>query len=157
LEFFNEGSDRLVDEIAVETTLPEVDVFVIDRLDAPRDDPTLIRHPTTKPTLSRDVDEAVHPGFRRQRQRDILVAVERTAFMIREDEPGPSVFLSFERIITVNRLGVKPRGTRLAFSVEDASPLEDRYLFVCHCSSSTLGCDSCGACSRQDSSSSAPS
>ena len=51
LEFFDKGSHRLVNKIAVKTALPEVDIIVIYRLDSPRDDPTLVRHPTTKPTL----------------------------------------------------------------------------------------------------------
>jgi hypothetical protein len=56
MEFFDEGSNHLVDDIAVETTLPEVDVFVADRLDAPRDDPTLVWRTSTKPALRRDID-----------------------------------------------------------------------------------------------------
>jgi hypothetical protein len=35
-------------------------------------------------------------------QCDILVAVERTALVIRENEPGPSVFFAFEWIITID-------------------------------------------------------
>jgi hypothetical protein len=61
MEFFDEGSHRMVNNITVKTALPEVDVLVIYRLDALRDDPTLVRHPSTKPTLFRDVDETVHP------------------------------------------------------------------------------------------------
>jgi len=54
---------------------------------------------------------------------------------------NPIVFLAFEWIITV---------------VEIAT-LEYWFLFVGYCSSSTLGCGSLGACSRQDALSSAPS
>lgn len=40
--------------------------------------------------------------------------------------------------------------------VDDIAPLKNNSLFVDHCSYSTLGCGSLGACSRHDSSSSVP-
>jgi hypothetical protein len=50
--------------------------------------------------------------------------VEWTAFVVREEKTGPSGFLAFERIITV----------------DDIATLEDGGLFVGYCSSLTLGC-----------------
>ena len=94
MSFFDERGNRLVDGVAVKTPLPEVDVFVVDRVDSPRNSPTHIRNPTTKPALTRNVGRAVHPGVRRQRGRNILLAVERTAFVIRESEPRPSIVLA---------------------------------------------------------------
>jgi hypothetical protein len=40
---------------------------------------------------------------------------------------------------------------------DDIAPFEDWSFFVSHCSFSTLGCGSCGACSRHASLSSVPS
>lgn len=71
----------------------------------------------------------------------MVVAVERTAVVIREDEPGPSIFFAGEEIIPV----------------DDIATLEHWPLIVGHWSSSMLGWGSLGACSRQVSVSSAPS
>ena len=62
LKLFNECSNRLIDEIYGKTPLPEVDILVVNGLNAPWDDPTLIRCPATKPALLRNGDEAIHPG-----------------------------------------------------------------------------------------------
>ena len=64
-KFVDESSSCGIDEIVCETALPEIDVLVVDRLDAPRYDPTFGWRPATKPTLLGDLHESVDPAFRR--------------------------------------------------------------------------------------------
>lgn len=61
LKLLNECSNRLANEISGKTPLPEVDILVVNGLDALRDDPTPVRCPATKPALLRNVDESIHP------------------------------------------------------------------------------------------------
>jgi hypothetical protein len=65
LKLFNECSNRLVNEISGKTPLQEVDILVVNGLDAPRDDPTLVRCPATKSALLRNGDETIQPRLRR--------------------------------------------------------------------------------------------
>ncbi len=45
-----------------------------------------------------NADQAVQPGFCRERHRDVLLAVKRATLVIREDQPGTGVFLALERL-----------------------------------------------------------
>lgn len=121
---------------------PEVDILPVDRLDAPRHDSALGRRPTSNPALLGYLDRPVHPRPRRQRQRNILLPVERTPFVVREYHPRASFPFVPERVA----------------AIDDIASFEDRTRFlVAHSSSSTLGCGSSGACSRHSSLSSPPS
>lgn len=105
-----------------------------DRLHTPGDDAALIWRTATKLVLLGNFDELVHPRFRRQGQRDVLLTVKPPSLVVRKNEPGPSVLVPFEGVITV----------------DDVASLENRCSFVVgHCSFSTLGFGSLGACSRQ--------
>lgn len=64
LQFSDERSDRVVHEPRFETALPEVDILVVERLDAPRDDSTVVRGPTTNPGVLWNLDESVQPRLR---------------------------------------------------------------------------------------------
>ena len=85
-EFIDQRCNRLVDDGVGEAPLPETDILVVDRLDAPGNDPTLFGGPAAKPTLLGDVDEAIQPGSRRERDRDVLLAVERTSWFERTSQ-----------------------------------------------------------------------
>jgi hypothetical protein len=83
----------------------------------PWNDPALVWRTATKPPILGNVDEAVHPGFRRQRQRDVLLAVKRPSLVVRENEPGPSVLVIFERIIAVDDVSTSKIGAPSSVTV----------------------------------------
>jgi len=72
----------------------------------------------------RNLEKAVHPRPRCERQYDILLTVERTSRVIRKNEPGPSGLFALERVV----------------AVDDIAALKNRSSFLIrHCWFSVLG------------------